>query len=379
MTLAPLHPHPCFRRLPLVWILLAVLTTSTREEDPNALFPQTPDENDTKIESAVEEGGMEQALSGTETLVAPGPLNIHENCQKCQGRSVCLVSPTGKATCFCPPDRTGEFCEVERVKLPARCTKDQCENGGICEQSLETTICLCSENYVGKNCSRVAVWISLSLDLFMDGSPVEWLRENNSRTAISIAACNQLTTSMIRGGNPIIATAFVDCDLVDFEEVRVDNQDGVRASVMLKFDPGSNPKVFGKEELRRHLKLSPISINFNSNDTIAVTNFDVCKENRHDCSPSAACIWDGITYTCECNRFFTDGYVAGKILPGRECYHSFMTGLLLGCLIVLPIIIVTFVGLFYFRRYRAQKEWVATSEASDALQLVSSQYPKYDA
>ncbi|VDK37067.1 unnamed protein product [Taenia asiatica] len=347
------------------------LVTSTREEDLNA--------NETQVESVMEGSGIGQVPDKAEALVAPKPQENRAICLKCQGRSVCLDPPNGKASCFCPPDHTGEFCEVELVKLPIKCTKDQCENGGICKQGPDSTICVCSENYVGKNCSRVAVWISLTMNLYTDGNLVQWVEQNNSETAISIAACNQLTASMIRGANPTIATGFVDCDLQDFEKVRVDNQEGIRVTLMLKFDPGNNPKVFQGVEVQRHLELSPINIDFDADETISITNFDVCKANKHDCSPSASCIWDGVTYTCECSRFFTDGFVAGKLLPGRECYHSFMSGLLLGCLIILPVIFATFVSVFYCRRYQAKKEWVATSEASDALQLVSSQYPKYDA
>lgn len=86
------------------------LVTSTREEGLNGLPPA---ENDTKVESAMEgENGRGQVPDETEVLAAPKLPDNRAICPKCQGRSVCLVSPAGNASCFCPPDRTGEFCEV---------------------------------------------------------------------------------------------------------------------------------------------------------------------------------------------------------------------------------------------------------------------------
>lgn len=77
---------------------------------------------------------------------------------------------------------------------------------------------------------------------------------------------------MLRGSNPTIATALVDCDLQNYEKVRVDGQEGVRVTMMLKFDPGDNPQVFQEAEVRRHLESSPINIDFDSEETISVTS-----------------------------------------------------------------------------------------------------------
>uniref|UniRef100_A0A0R3WXQ5 EGF-like domain-containing protein n=1 Tax=Hydatigena taeniaeformis TaxID=6205 RepID=A0A0R3WXQ5_HYDTA len=175
----------------------------------------------------------------------------------------------------------------------------------------------------------VAVWIKLSMNLYVEGQLVMWEQRNNSEAAISAAACSQLTAAILRGPNPIIATAFVDCDLLDLEKIRVDNEEGIRVTLLLKFDPGNNPKAFQEAEVRRHIESSPFNIDFDADETISINNFDVCKENKHDCSPSANCNWDGVTYTCECNRFFTDGVVMGKLLPGRECYREFPSRLLI--------------------------------------------------
>ncbi|KAH9279731.1 hypothetical protein ECG_07945 [Echinococcus granulosus] len=335
MTFIPSYLPFHFLRLLLTWICLVALVMGTREQNESALAPHTSTENTTLFEDEIKRTQEETAKQPENRAICP----------KCQGRSLCLVSPSGKASCFCPPDRIGEFCELEIVKLPTACTKDQCENGGVCDQGPITTICYCSENYVGANCSRVAVWIKLSMNLYENGKLVDWSKQNKSKPLLAYAACNQVTASILRGPNPTIATAFMDCDLQEYHKILVGNQEGVRVTTMLKFDPGDNAKALRESEVRRHIESSTYNIDFDSGETISVTNYDVCEAHKHDCSPSASCIWDGITYSCECNRFYSDGFVTGKLLPGRDCYHSFMTGFLLGCLIILPIIITTFTGL----------------------------------
>ncbi|VDL19205.1 unnamed protein product [Hymenolepis diminuta] len=99
-----------------------------------------------------------------------------------------------------------------------------------------------------------------------------------------------------------------------------------------------------------------------------------------DCSPSATCSFNGLSYTCQCPRFYTDGGAIDGKLPGRYCYHSFISGFSLGCLIIVPALIAALVVLFYYRRYQAQKAWITPSnDDSDSVELVSAQHPKYSA
>ncbi|KAM7534344.1 hypothetical protein Aperf_G00000106669 [Anoplocephala perfoliata] len=307
-----------------------------------------------------------------------------QSCSECKGRSIC-INEDGVPKCLCPPDYYGEFCDLPVHKFPEVCAKSQCENGGICEQGLDSTFCVCPPNYIGITCSRVAVFVDVEMNLYKDDEPISWDLGNRTTAGITDTACNKLILSNLRGPDAVLATTISECSIRNYEKTQIGATEGIRVHALLKYDPGYNEAKLNASNVRRQLELAPdygnsMGINFRMDKTINITNFDVCKYDLHDCSPSATCVSDGISYSCKCRRFYADGGEPGKALPGRECYYSFKSGFFLGCFVIVPILVVILVTLFYFRRYQARKAWISPSaDEVDSIQLVSSQHPKYSA
>uniref|UniRef100_A0A5K3ESU6 EGF-like domain-containing protein n=1 Tax=Mesocestoides corti TaxID=53468 RepID=A0A5K3ESU6_MESCO len=303
-------------------------------------------------------------------------------CPSCYGRSVCVKPTNGSAaSCYCPPDYAGELCDQAQVILPETCTKNQCFNGGICSEGKETTTCICPYNYAGTNCTRVATWIEVLVDVYNGRWLLSGTDTNTTESVKRGVACGKIISYLLTGSDPRITTSFVDC----YFDGILKNDEGKKSQVALhlKFDPGVQGEDILASAVAQQIANSSELVGGPAyktaiDDLVDISNYDVCKANKHDCSPSATCSSNGITYTCACKRFYTDGADIVRALPGRYCYYSFTSGFLLGCVVVLPLLIGTVVGTFFWRRYQAQKAWVQTSP-DDAVQLVQSQYPKYTA
>ena len=65
-------------------------------------------------------------------------------------RGECITSETGIASCICPLDFTGRFCEVSLNY----CNNNPCQNGGICKYPFSYNL-TCKPGLTGNHCDIV--------------------------------------------------------------------------------------------------------------------------------------------------------------------------------------------------------------------------------
>ncbi|XP_053381259.1 protein crumbs homolog 1-like [Mercenaria mercenaria] len=68
----------------------------------------------------------------------------------CQNFATC-IHDNNTFTCVCPPQYTGQFCEV----LKDACDPNPCNNGGTCVEEADGFQCLCTEHALGPRCEAV--------------------------------------------------------------------------------------------------------------------------------------------------------------------------------------------------------------------------------
>ncbi|XP_063697547.1 cadherin-related tumor suppressor [Culicoides brevitarsis] len=115
-----------------------------------------------------------QSVAETENYVLASPMITNDyECVCMEGylgdqcknlKNVCTPNPCqagGKCRrqgfdfqCFCPMDREGKYCELEKGDL---CSQVTCQNGGTCKVNSDgvTSFCICRPGYRGANCEQI--------------------------------------------------------------------------------------------------------------------------------------------------------------------------------------------------------------------------------
>jgi hypothetical protein len=77
-------------------------------------------------------------------------MDDHCSSFRCENGSTC-VSTSTSYYCLCPPDKTGNLCELKSLL----CSSSPCQNGGSCIEETEGYTCRCLPGYSGRDCRVV--------------------------------------------------------------------------------------------------------------------------------------------------------------------------------------------------------------------------------
>jgi hypothetical protein len=93
------------------------------------------------------------------------------NIVNCHNGGTCVISKARDYSCVCLNGFHGDLCEISTPK----CTKRSCQNGGICKQHRNRTVCICPSEFGGEKCERSLMKLNENyLDSFSQNSSTKY-------------------------------------------------------------------------------------------------------------------------------------------------------------------------------------------------------------